>query len=179
MANVRRYHPALVALHWLLATLIILALLGGTFILDGMSNSDPLKIEGLQGHMIVASLILLLMLVRLVVRLRTSHPPEADIGVPVLNRIASWAHWALYVAVFAMLGSGIAMSVMAGLPPIVFFGSGDPLPASFDDLLPRAAHGFFASVLMLLIAGHIAAALYHQFVRKDGLFRRMWFGSRS
>jgi cytochrome b561 len=32
---------------------------------------------------------------------------------------------------------------------------------------------------MLLIAGHVAAALYHQFVRKDGLLRRMWFGARQ
>lgn len=53
------------------------------------------------------------------------------------------------------------------------------LPASFDDLAPRAAHGFFATALALLIAAHVAAALYHQFIRKDGLLGRMWFGKRS
>ena len=174
-----RYHPALVALHWLLAILIILALVGGGLILDEMPNSDPLKIEALQGHMIVATIILVLMLVRLLVRVRTAHPPQADIGQPLLNRLARWAHWAFYAVIFAMLGSGIAMSVMAGLPAIVFFGSGDPLPASFDELAPRAAHGLFATLLALLIAGHVAAALYHQFVRKDGLLARMWFGRRT
>lgn len=33
--------------------------------------------------------------------------------------------------------------------------------------------------LMALIALHVAAALYHRFVLKDGLLRRMWFGKRS
>lgn len=173
-----RYHPALVALHWLLAILILIALFGGTFILDAMPNDHPNKIEGLQGHMIVGITILVLMLVRLVVRLRTTHPPEADIGNALLNRLSKWAHWAFYLLIFGMLGSGIGMSVLAGLPPIVFGGSGDPLPMTFDDLPPRIAHGFFATALMLLIAGHVGAALYHQFARKDGLLRRMWFGQR-
>ncbi|CAN0603432.1 unnamed protein product [Ectocarpus sp. 12 AP-2014] len=129
--------------------------------------------------MIAGIAILILMLVRLVVRLRTSHPPEADIGNAPLNRLSKWAHWALYLAVFGLIASGIGMSILAGLPPIVFGGSGDPLPASFNDLPPRAAHGLFATLLMLLIAGHVLAALYHQFVRKDGLFSRMWFGKRN
>jgi cytochrome b561 len=172
-----RYHPALVALHWVLAILILIGLFGGTFVLDPLPEDHPFKIEGLQGHMTVGIAILVLMLVRLFVRVRTTHPPEADIGNPLMNRLARYAHWAMYALIFAMLGSGIAMSVLGGLPPIVFGGSGEHLP-NLDDLPPRAAHGFFATVLMLLIVGHIAAALYHQFVRKDGLLRRMWFGAR-
>lgn len=173
-----RYHPALVALHWLLALMLIVALVVGTLVLDPIPNSDPAKLDILRSHMIVGVAILILMLIRLIIRLRTTHPPEAAIGNATLNRLARWAHWALYIMVFAMVGSGIAMSVMTGLPPIVFGGSGDPLPATFDDLAPRAAHRLFATALMLLIAGHIAAALYHQFIRRDGLFARMWFAKR-
>ena len=174
-----RYHPVLVALHWVLAILIFLALAGGTFVLDPLPNDHPWKIEALQGHMTVGITILVLMLLRLVTRLRTTHPPEADIGHPLLNQLSKWAHWALYLLVFGLLASGVGMSVLAGLPPIVFGGSGDPLPATFDELPPRAAHGLFATLLMLLIAGHVAAALYHQFVRKDALMGRMWFGKRT
>lgn len=174
----KRYHPALVAMHWLLALLLIIGLIMGTFMLDPIPKSDPAKLDALRSHMIAGGVILILMIVRLVLRLRTAHPPEADIGVALLNKAAKLAHWALYIAVFGLIASGIGMSVIAGLPPIVFGGSGDPLPASFDDLPPRAAHGLFATLLMLLIAGHIAAALYHQFVRKDGLLGRMWFGQR-
>jgi cytochrome b561 len=39
-------------------------------------------------------------------------------------------------------------------------------------------HGIVAKLLMLAIALHIGAALYHQFVRRDGLLSRMGFGRR-
>ena len=172
-----RYHPALVALHWLLALLLIVALVMGTFALAPLPNSSPDKISALQGHMVAGGLILLLTLTRLVVRSKTSHPAPASTGNALLDRLAPLTHWALYGLVLVMAGSGVAMSVLAGLPAIVFDGVGS-LPANFNALPPRAVHGIVAKLLMLAIAMHIAAALYHQFVRRDSLLQRMWFGQR-
>ena len=172
-----RYHPALVALHWLLALLLIVALGMGTFALAPLPNSSPEKISALQGHMIAGGLILLLTLIRLVVRVKTAHPAPASTSNALLDRLAPLTHWALYGMVLVMAGSGVATSVLAGLPAIVFDGVGS-LPANFDSLPPRAVHGIVAKLLMLAIAMHIAAALYHQFVRRDSLMRRMWFGHR-
>jgi len=53
-----------------------------------------------------------------------------------------------------------------------------PLPPSFASYLTFVAHGYVALLLAGLIALHVVAALYHQFVGKDRLFRRMWFGQR-
>ena len=172
-----RYHTALVALHWLLALLLIVALSMGTFALKTVPNSSPDKIDALRGHMIAGGLILLLTLVRLAVRLKTAHPAPASTGYALLDRLAPATHWALYGLVLLMAGSGVAMSVLAGLPGIVFGGVGS-LQVNFDALPPRAVHGIVAKLLMLLIAMHIAAALYHQFVRRDGLLARMGFGRR-
>ncbi|KNZ33342.1 MAG: cytochrome B561 [Methylibium sp. NZG] len=172
-----RYHTALVVLHWLLAGLLIVALFIGTFVLTTVPNSSPAKIDALRGHMVAGGLILVLTLVRLIVRLKTSHPAPATTGNALLDRLAPATHWALYLLVLLMAGSGIAMSVLAGLPGIVFGGVGT-LPVNFDALPPRAVHGIVAKLLMLFIALHIAAALYHQFVRRDGLLRRMGFGPR-
>jgi cytochrome b561 len=147
-----RYHGALVVLHWLLAVLLIVALAMGTFALKPVPNSSSDKIFALQGHMIAGGLILLLTLTRLVVRLKTAHPAPATTGNALLDRLAPLTHWALYG-----LGS---------------------LPVNFDALPPRAVHGIVAKLLMLAIGLHIAAALYHQFVRRDGLLSRMGFGAR-
>lgn len=174
----RRYHRALVTLHWLLALMLIVALAMGTFALKTVPNSSPDKIGALQGHMIAGGLILLLTLARLVVRLKTVHPAPASTGNAMLDRLAPLTHWGLYVLVLLMAGSGVAMSVLAGLPQIVFGGVGS-LPVNFDALPPRAVHGIVAKLLMLAIGLHIAAALYHQFVRRDGLLARMGFGARS
>lgn len=174
-----RYHPALVVLHWLMALLIIVALVMGGFMLSETPNTDPSKLYGLRMHMIFGSLILVLVLIRLVVRLRTDKPPHADIGNPLLNKAANWAHWAFYALIILVAGSGIGISIMAGLPQIVFFGSGDSLPPDFWAYPPRYAHEILTKLLGLLIVGHVAAALYHQIVRKDGLLKRMTLGKRS
>ncbi len=172
-----RYHRALVVLHWLLAVLLIVTLAVGTFALKTVPNSSPDKISALQGHMIAGGLILLLTLARLVVRLKTAHPAPATTGNALLDRLAPLTHWGLYGLVLLMAGSGVAMSVLAGLPGIVFGGVGS-LPLNFDALPPRAVHGIVAKLLMLAISLHVGAALYHQFVRRDGLLSRMGFGAR-
>lgn len=172
----KRYHPALVTLHWLLALLVIGALGFGLFVLHETPNSDPEKIELLKMHMLAGITILVLMLIRLAVRLSTKHPPKADTGFPLLNRLVTPMHYLLYLAVIGQAVSGIATSKAAGLPEIVFGGSGEPLPKNFHHIAAHEAHETIAVLLLLLIAGHILAAIYHHFIRKDGLLSRMWFG---
>ena len=174
-----RYHPLLVTLHWLLALMLLGGLVMGNFVLAATPNDDPFKLISLRMHMGAGIAILVLMLIRLVVRLVTAKPPEADIGNPLLNMLGRLTHWLLYLVVIALAASGLATANMAGLPPIVFGGSGDPLPPDFAAFPPRGAHGALAALLGLLLLGHVAAALYHQYVRRDGLFGRMWFGRRD
>jgi cytochrome b561 len=173
----RRYHPVLAALHWLLALLLIALLAGGTLSLKTVPNASPDKLNLLRLHMLMGGSILGLMLLRLVARLSTEHPPAASTGNALLDRLAPWAHWALYILVFVMAGSGIGMAALAGLPDIVFSGIGQ-LPVDFSAYPQRAVHGIVAKLLMLTIALHAAAALFHQFIKRDGLLSRMWFGSR-
>ena len=174
----KRYHPILVTLHWILAILIIVALIMGSQVLATTPNSAPEKMTSLQGHMSIGVIILVLMLVRLVIRFMTKKPPHADIGNDLLNKGGIIAHYALYAGVFTMCVSGLALANAAGLPDIVFFGSGEPLPEDFSAFAPRAVHGMVSTVLSLVIAAHIIAALYHQFVRKDSLLSRMGYGKK-
>ncbi|MFN3938697.1 MAG: cytochrome b [Gemmobacter sp.] len=173
----RRHHPLLVALHWLVAGLILGALIGGKFSLDPIPNADPSKVAVLRLHMIVGLTVLTLMLVRVVVRFTTAAPPPADTGAPALDTLRRLAHGLLYLLAFAMPLSGIALARAAGLPEVVFGGTGT-LPPSFEPFAARAVHGAIAGLLALVLALHVAAALWHQFVRRDGLFARMWFGPR-
>lgn len=171
-ATAPRHHPLLVLLHWLLALLIVLMLAVGMLVLKPMSNASPDKLIALRAHMLLGGLILLLMLLRVFVRWRFRRPAPVSTGHAALDRLATFAHAALYLLVFAMVASGIATAVMAGLPPIVFGGQG-ALPASLHQLPPRIAHGVLAWGLVALIALHLGGVLYHQLVRHDGLLRRM------
>lgn len=175
----KRYHPLLVVLHWLLALMIIAGLFMGKNVLSATANTDPEKLFFLKMHMSAGIVILLLMSARFVVRLFTAKPAHADIGNNLLNKLGSMTHYLFYLVVVLMAASGIAIAQLAGLPEIVFGGSGAALPEDFSEFPPRIAHGVLSSVLLLLIFGHVLAFLFHQFVRKDALFSRMWFGERS
>ncbi|WP_127110031.1 cytochrome b [Pararhodobacter zhoushanensis] len=171
-----RYHPVLVTLHWLIALLLLMALIAGTLVLDDMPNTAPGKTDALRIHAIMGVGIGVLMLIRLAVRLTTRHPAPAKSGIALADRLAPLAHWALYALVLGMVGSGIAMAVQSGLGDALF-GDGT-LPETFHTLFARGVHGLLATLLILTIALHILAALYHVSVRRDGLLRRMWFGAR-
>jgi cytochrome b561 len=179
MTQASRYHPLLVTLHWLLAVLIIAMLIAGFFVLAAMPNSEPQKIEILRVHMSVGMLILALMVVRFVVRMLTAKPPAATIGSALLDRIARAVHFGFYLLVLLMVATGYATAILAGLNRSVFQHSGDPLPASFETYPSFVAHGSIAVLLAGLIVVHVAAALFHQFVRRDRLLSRMLFGRRG
>jgi cytochrome b561 len=177
MPQPSRYHPALVALHWVLALLIIAALALGAAVMAKIPNSDPMKVEALRSHMAGGLLILTLMLARLAVRVMTRHPATAATGSPMLDRLAWASHRLFYGAVVGMAGSGIVMALQTGLPSIVL-GDGGALPADFWAFPVRSVHYLVSRLLMGLIALHVAGALYHTLILRDGLLKRMVFGRR-
>lgn len=177
MADVSRYHPVLVALHWLLAVLIIAALALGALVMAKLPNSDPMKLEALRSHMFGGGLILTLMLVRLFVRTRTAHPQAATAGHSLLDKVAWASHRMFYVLIIAMVASGATVALQAGLFETVYGGRGT-LPPDLWVYPIRSVHYLISRLLMGLIALHIAGALYHTFILKDGLLRRMAFGRR-
>jgi cytochrome b561 len=178
MTMVSRYHPALVVLHWVMALLIIAALALGALVMVKIPNTDPMKFEALRSHMSGGMAILVLMAIRLVIRSRSAHPAPASAGHPLLDRLAWASHRLFYGTVAAMAISGIIMALQTGLFDSVFFGQGN-LPADFWAYPIRNVHYVVSRILMTLIAVHIVAALYHAFVLRDGLLKRMFFGRRK
>jgi cytochrome b561 len=179
MPELSRYHPLLVTLHWLLAFLVIGSLTAGFLVLASTMNTSPLKITLLQGHAIGGLLIGLLMLLRLFVRVRYERPPAATAGNAALDLLARTTHYGFYLLVLLMVASGLTLALTAGLPAILFGGSGAPLPPDFGVFAAMEVHEVTALLLVGLVVLHTAAALYHQFVRKDGLIGRMSYAPRT
>ncbi len=175
----KKYHPFLVTLHWLLVPLLGLALIMGDEVLSHINNDAPEKIGALKSHMIMGFGILTLMLIRFITRIFSKRPAHIDTGKPLMDKLGVLAHIALYWLVFFMAASGIALAIQTGLPDIVFNGSGAALPADFHDFTPRLVHGILSKILLIMIVLHAVAALYHQFILKDGIFSRVWFGKRK
>ena len=161
------------ALHWLMAVCILAML----FIGVGMvSTIMPKYLTLVAIHKPLGIAILVLALVRLVVRLRSGAPP-LPVDLPEPMKLAAYlSHYAFYVLMIGLPLIGWGM-LSAAAYPVVLFG-GVHLPA----ILPRSdslhtllwnAHFYLAFAFFALILLHIAAALFHGLVRRDGVFEAM------
>ena len=169
----KRYHPLQVTLHWLTVALVFAAFIFGKY--SSLLPNDASEIAPLRIHMMLGVTMLLLIIVRFITRMKVPRPAYASTGNAFLDGLGKFVHYALYLLVFLMAISGMSLSIQAGLPSIVFGGSG-VLPTDFYDFAARMLHGFIAPALFLLILLHVGAAFYHQLALKDNLLSRMWYG---
>lgn len=173
MRHLKHFTPWQRVLHWLMAACIIAML----FIGVGMVSSvRPVYLTLVSIHKPLGIAILVLVLIRLVLRLRYGAPAlPADLPAP-MKLAAEGSHYALYALMIAMPLIGWGM-LSAGGYPIVLFGSihlPKILPQA-DQLYAvlRAAHTLLAYLFFATILLHIAAALFHGLIRRDGVFRAM------
>ncbi|HEX5358149.1 MAG TPA: cytochrome b [Aquabacterium sp.] len=175
---IQRYGTVAILLHWVLALAIITAFVVGLTVED--MPLSPSKIKLINWHKWAGVGILALSALRLVWRI-THRPPALpgaiEQAMPGWQRTAyHGTHHLMYLLFFVVPLLGWAYSSAKGYP-IVWFGV-LPLP---DLVAPNKelaevleeAHGAAAFALMGLVGLHVAAALKHQFIDKDGLLDRM------
>lgn len=170
----QRYGSVAIAVHWLTAIAIFGLLLSGARLED---MADPAaKVSLLRIHVVVGIGVLVLTLFRLGWWLFADRRPSPPATTPRWQAVAAHAvHGLFYLVIFGMAATGIGMIALSGAGTILFGGVSASLP-DFRDFLPRAPHGVGATLLWLLIAMHVLAALYHQVVLRDRLLARMGLG---
>ncbi|MDO4637479.1 MAG: cytochrome b [Lautropia sp.] len=172
--NSIRYSSFAIGLHWLIA-LMLFGMLGLGFYMTGLSIS-PAKLRYFSYHKWVGVTVFLMALIRLAWRFMNPPPPLPAHMSALLRLAAHGGHLMLYGLMFCIPLSGWLMSSAKGFQT-VWFGV-LPLP----DLLGRdpvlgkqltTVHLALNVVLIVAVVGHALAALFHQFVHKDGTLYRM------
>ncbi|MEB0040573.1 MULTISPECIES: cytochrome b [unclassified Pseudomonas] len=167
------FAPLARLLHWLMA-LMILSML---FIGAGMVASVSERHEWLLHiHKPLGIAILVLVIVRLFVRFSSKTPPlPADL--PSIQALAAkLSHYLLYALMLVMPLIGWAMISAAGDPVMLSHSIQLPSimaanPHTFA--LLRKAHTYLAYLFFLTILLHVAAALFHGFIRRDDVLDSM------
>ena len=168
-----RYTRTAIALHWLLALLIVGNLALGLYMTGLAFSMARLKLYN--WHKWAGAVILALSAARLVWRLSHRPPPSPPMP-PWQRRAAHVTHGLLYALFFAVPLAGWAYSSSAGFPVVVFGLL--PLPdwVAVDRQLAgvlKPLHKWLALSLATLVLVHVAAALKHHLVDRDGLLKRM------
>ena len=160
--------------HWVIVALLVMQV----SIALVLPSVLPATAEGSLAawHLSVGSTILFIMVLRLAWRLtHTPPPPPADLS-PSLQLLSRGTHWAFYAILIVLPVLGWITANAYGAT-VHLFGL-IPLPAlvASDKAFAEAVgqvHGAVATVLLALMALHIAGVLYHAFVKRDRVAQRM------
>jgi cytochrome b561 len=174
---VRVYNGGAKLLHWLVVGLLVVQFAVAWTMPDIHKDTKPVDL--IAWHLSIGTAILLVMLVRLAWRTASAvPPPPAALPAPlrVLSRATHFLLYALLI-VLPLLGwinanaRGWTVHLFAMIPLPALASSGASWGRAMGDV-----HQIVAWVLLGVAALHVTGALYHQFVLRDGLLRRMGIG---
>ena len=173
LSSDQRYNGLIRVLHWLVLLAVVLAILTMEFE-DIYAKGTPGRLFIRSTHYAAGFSVLVLMTIRLLARSVLSAPSPVP-GTPWMQKIAHLTHLALYGLIIAMPIFGIASVLLAGRPIDLYdfimvspFAMDRGLSSFFKDL-----HEIGATFIYILVGLHAAAALWHQFVLKDNIFKRI------
>jgi len=170
----RSYSPASIALHWLMAIALMAQLALGFWMVDLPKEPPGLRAGWFNWHKSIGMVLGLLVLLRLWVRWRSGSPGWPATLPRWQQRAAEATHGLLYLCMVTLPLSGLAGSSFSPYP-VRFFGLALP---RWTEPWPQAkawcstVHEASATVMLAILALHVAAALWH-LLRGDGIGRRM------
>jgi cytochrome b561 len=174
MPSFDRYTRTAMALHWLIAAVVVAQFAWGWSMQEIPKQPPGLRADAFNLHKSIGLTILLLMMVRL--GWRALHPPPPLPPMPAWQaRLAHANHALLYGALFVMPIAGYLGSAWSGYP-VKYFGWTLPSwAAKHPELKDLCSTVHFASswVLLAAVALHVAAAAKHAIVDRDGVLQRM------
>lgn len=175
-----RYNGIAITLHWLTAVLLVCGFALGLY-MTGLAFS-PQKLTYYSYHKWIGVTVFVLVLLRMV--WRAAHPPPPlPAALPRWQAAASNAvHFLLYGLMAAVPLSGWLYSSSAGVPTVPFGIAALQLPDLVEKNRELAAtlkfvHLSLAYSLAALVALHLAAALKHTLIDRDGIMSRMLPGT--
>jgi len=161
--------------HWATVLLVLVMIPAGLL----MTQDVPRELQDrlFVIHKGLGPLVFLVVLARLGWRLGHRPPPLPASVPPAQGRAANLVHVALYAFLLLQAASGYVRVTTGGFPIEALRAIGIPplFPkAEGVSAIASTVHLISAWTLIALITGHVAAALYHRFVRHDEVLARMW-----
>ncbi len=173
-----RYSTGAIVLHWLTALLVIFMIVFGEELVEGAEHDDAAGTFLPSIHVSVGVTILVLTLLRLAWRLGHAAPPYPATMKAWELTLAKVTHLLFYALLIAVPLTGwLAFADWVREEPAMYavrvFGLFQLPAAPLIGGEVKELHEIGSNAMMVLVILHVLAALKHQFVDGDGVFKRM------
>ena len=170
-----RYDRVAARLHWGIGALLLAEIAFGLLLDEIAPRGTPARAGVINLHKSIGIVIGILVVVRIAWRLAHAAPPWPATMSPRRQRAAHLGHLALYACMLVAPLAGYLGSNFSK-HGVRFFGLalkpwGPDWPAAYSVLV--GVHDASTYLLLALIAGHVAMALKHALVERDGIFARI------
>lgn len=168
------------ALHWLAALLVLVLFVHGNIWLDDWDEAGVAGRGALAWHAAAGMTLAAVMIARMLWRFVNRTPMMPAATPDWEKRAAHAAHAALYAVTFAVAMTGwlSTAAVHPAVPSSLFWLIPIPAPGLDGGKLIRELHELAADMLIALAAAHVLAALWHHYIKKDSVLRRMLLRGR-
>jgi cytochrome b561 len=177
------YSGAARHLHWLTSAFVFVMIPVGFYMVyrGEVTKFDALTNILYDNHKLGGFILLWIVVARLAFRLTKGAPPSEPTLEPWQKTVSHLTHWGLYalLLIVPLLG-WLGISLYPALSIHGWFSL--PSLASPNQKMSETVlnlHKLGAIILALIAITHVSAALYHHFIRKDGVLRRMLPGLKS
>ncbi len=171
----QNYTKVAILLHWLIGLCIIGELALGLWMVELPKDPPGIRSSYFNLHKSIGIVLIALIAIRVYWR-ATHRPPELPTTIVAWQvKLSKAVHHLLYLLMVLVPVTGILGSIYSKYP-IKFFGEVLPRLAEPDPVLKELfsdAHIFLTKVMIAIVVLHIAAALKHRFIDKDGILQRM------
>lgn len=167
-----RYDLVAQCLHWIMALILVYLIFTSSF----EEVPDSVMEERIRLHAGLGLTIAALGVVRWLWRFVRPRPHDIEFDQPWQKTLARAIHQIFYALFLITPAIGFFLATLVsypvrpfGLGPIFQWPEDSPMVAG----MVNSVHGFAADVILALLVLHVAAAVYHQFVKRDALLLRM------
>ena len=176
MTPAPRYTAPARWLHWLTAAMVTVIIPLGLWIKYFEPANEAFKLRLYNIHESLGVIVFVTVLVRIVYRYR-NPPPPLPADTPAIIRFAARVnHIGLYALLVLMPITGFLATNAWGFPLSIFGVLPMPVPLEKNEEIAKVlsfVHWCGAITIILLIVAHLGGVIYHTFIRRDRLIRRM------
>ncbi len=165
----QKYSKTSIVIHWLTAVLILTLYPLGKYMEDVLPSE---KLGLIKIHAVLGTIVFLVTLFRSYLFFKSKRPEDLKTGSKINDKVAVWIHNTFYFFLILISILGLATMYTGGYIDAITLENSEMI-MSKELITPLKAHGFLATLMIILVVLHVLGVVKHYVLTKENALKRM------